>query len=63
MSDEIDLHESDSPEWWALGRETCQCEHHYDIHLLQRREKGGETYAGRCLAPGCECEEFQPLDK
>jgi hypothetical protein len=40
------------PEWWAMGREVCACEHHYDVH-------GSE---GHCQIEGCPCPGWAEPD-
>lgn len=62
MSREVDEDLRDhGPEWWAMGREYCTCEHHYDAHLIQS-PRPGEFVKGACIAPSCDCREFRPLD-
>lgn len=42
------------PEWWAMGRELCQCGHHFDNHT---------SVIGPPVCQDCDaCDEFRPLD-
>ena len=53
--------DSASPEWWAMGGEVCQCEHHVDEH--HQFNLGTPRYfAGGCMALDCVCSAFRPLD-